>query len=393
VARRPLIALAAPLAALLGGLLVPLAVSAPAEAAARVTIANADGDAVADPTYATEVTVSGRGFQSIKGGYGGLYVVFGTVKGTWRPSQGGQTGRDYFYVPDSESKNNAGFQKFVAFPGSDTEDAANGGEIKANGTWSTTLEIPGSTFQALDRNGKSTTIDCLKVNCGVITIGAHGVANSSNESFTPVTFRSLGDAAASSTPSASASATASTGAATGSTSGGTPAGGVAPATGAAAPTASTPAASGPATITVDRATAVAGRALTFTATGFRPGEQVVASLDDGIAAVGPLSAGASGEVAGVLQLPLATTSGTHVLKVTGAASGSVPTESFAVTAPAGTHAVAASDDRSDRAPYLFLAVGVLALIAAVLTAILRGRLRRRQRRSAEPTTSEAPHAI
>lgn len=391
MARRPLIALAAPVAALLGGLLVPLAVSAPAEAAARVTIANADGDAVADPTYATEMTVSGSGFQSIKGGYGGIYVVFGTVKGTWRPSQGGQTGRDYFYVPDSESKNNAGFQKFVAFPGSDTEDAANGGVVKANGTWSTKLEIPGSTFQALDRNGKAATIDCLKVTCGVITIGAHGVANSSNESFTPVTFRSLGDAVASATPSATA--TTSTGAATGSTSSSTPAGGATPATGAAAPTVSTPVASGPATITVDRATAVAGRALTFTATGFRPGEQVVASLDDGIAAVGPLSAGASGEVAGVLQLPLGTTSGTHVLKITGAASGSVPTESFAVTAPTGTPAAVANDERSDRAPYLFLAVGVLALIAAVLTATLRGRLRRRQRRSVEHTSSEAPHAI
>jgi hypothetical protein len=392
MARRPLIALAAPLA-LLGGLLAPLAVSAPAEAAARVTVANSDGDAVADPTYATALKVSGRGFQAIKGGYGGIYVVFGTVKGTWRPSQGGQTGRDYFYVPDSEAKNNAGFQKFVAFPGSDTADAANGGTLKADGTWSTTLEVPGATFQALDRAGKATTIDCREVTCGVITVGAHGVANSNNETFTPVAFKSLGAGVSSATVAPTPSASANGAAPAGSTSSSAPSGG-APTAGGATPAApTTTVVVRPAAVSVDRATAVAGRALTFTATGFQPGEQVVASLDDGIAAVGPLSAGAGGEVAGVLQLPLGTTSGTHVLKVTGAASGSVPTASFAVNAPAGTHVAASSNDTSERAPYLFLAVGVLALIAAVLTAALRGRLRRRRRLTPEATPSEAPHAI
>ena len=61
------------------------------------------------------------------------------------------TGVDYFYVPDSETKDNHGFEKFVTFPGGDTASAANGGVLKADGTWSTTMVIPGATFAALDR--------------------------------------------------------------------------------------------------------------------------------------------------------------------------------------------------------------------------------------------------
>ena len=204
MARRPLIALAAPVA-LVVGLLIPLVVSAPAEAAARVSVTNSSGAAIADPDYATTLTVSGRGFQSIKGGYGGIYVVFGTVKGTWRPSQGGQTGRDYFYLPDSESKDNQGYQKFVSFPGGDTADAANGGVVHADGTWRTTLKVPGARFQTLDRNGKATTIDCRKMTCGVITIGAHGVTNAKNETFTKVSVESL-SGTTQPTPTATASA-------------------------------------------------------------------------------------------------------------------------------------------------------------------------------------------
>ena len=82
-----------------------------------------------DPTYATTLRVSGSGFQSVKGGHGGIYVFFGTVTAGWQPSRGGATGKDYFYVPDSEAKNNQGFQKYVAFPGSDTASSANGGTM------------------------------------------------------------------------------------------------------------------------------------------------------------------------------------------------------------------------------------------------------------------------
>jgi hypothetical protein len=146
---------------------------------------------VADPDYLTEVTVTGTGFQSIPSGFGGIYVFFGTIDGgAWAPSQGGTTGSTYRYVADDET-NPVGYQLFVSFPGSSTEYAANGGEVSADGSWSATLRIPGATFESYDRDGDVTTVDCLVSQCGIITIGAHGVVNPSNESFTPITFQSL----------------------------------------------------------------------------------------------------------------------------------------------------------------------------------------------------------
>ncbi|MDF9716766.1 hypothetical protein, partial [Nocardioides sp. ChNu-99] len=199
------------------GVLVPLAAAPPAQAAARVTVANPDGDAVVDATYATTLTVSGRGFQSVAGGHGGVYVFFGTVADGWQPTRGGRTGVDYFYVPDSESRDNQGFQKFVAFPGSDTASSANGGTIAADGSWSTSLVVPGATFTAYDRASGERTVDCREVTCGIITVGAHGVANGTNETFTPVRVADLYDEQpAAAAPSASeGSAGAGTGTAPG----------------------------------------------------------------------------------------------------------------------------------------------------------------------------------
>jgi hypothetical protein len=373
--------LAGLLAAVLVGLLVAagpmLLPVAPASAAtARVTVANQDGKAVADPKYATTLTLHGTGFQSIKGGFGGIYVLFGTVKGTWQPSKGGLTGVNYFYVPDSETKDNHGFEKFVTFPGGDTASAANGGVLKADGTWSTTIVVPGSTFTALDRDNKPITIDCLKVTCGIITIGAHGVSNDHNETFTPVRFASLYGGSPSSSPTASSSAPAgsSTTAPGSAPSAPTPAAGTAaagtPSGGAPAAKAARPA------VTVDRDTAVLGHVLSFTATGFQPGEQVIASLDDGVAAIGPLSAGPSGEVAGVLQLPRGLESGTHSLEVTGAASGLHPSANFPISAGTTTPSVpvASGHDRPWPA-YAYLGGALLVLAGALAFALHRRRRR------------------
>ncbi len=374
---RPVLTLAALVA---GTLLVP----APAQAAARVSVANDKGSATADTTYATKVTLSGSGFQSIKGGHGGIYVFFGTVNGSWQPSKGGQVGTNYKYVPDSESKNNQGFQKFVTFPGSDTKDAANGGEIKADGTWSTEMTIPGATFETVDRAGKVVTVDCTKVTCGVMTIGAHGVKNARNETFTPVTFTDLYGGKA---PAAEATAAA-------------PAAESAPAATDEAPAAAAPkpTKAADATAAVDTSTAVVGRVLSFTGGGFTPGEQVIATLDDGMAAVGPLSAGPSGEVAGVLQLPEGTTAGTHVLKLTGAASGAAPTINFPIAADPAL----ASADTTDEGgapgwlPWAFLGLAVVALLSAVSFAVLRFRSIRKRREPAQPVAApsgEAAHAL
>ncbi|MFC6345135.1 hypothetical protein ACFP8W_24345, partial [Nocardioides hankookensis] len=177
-----------------------LLVPTPAYAGSRVSVT----PGTIDPTYATTLKVSGTGFQSIQGGHGGIYVFFGTVTPGWQPSEGGVTGQDYYYVPDSESKANQGFQRFVAFPGSDTASSANGGTMSASGGWSTQIVVPGATFQTYDRAGKVHTVDCRTVTCGVITVGAHGITNAHNETFTPV---QVGTSGTTSSPSATATPT------------------------------------------------------------------------------------------------------------------------------------------------------------------------------------------
>lgn len=186
---RRLTASAATLLLIAGG----VAVASPAHAAASVGV-TVEGHPelanVADPTYLTELRVSGSGFQSIQSGFGGIYVMFGWVDAGWRPSQGGTTGADYRYVPDDEA-NPTGYVSFVTFPGSSTSYAANGGELAADGSWSAKLTVPSATFTSLDRDGNPSEVNCLQVQCGVITIGAHGVVNANNETFTPVSFRDL----------------------------------------------------------------------------------------------------------------------------------------------------------------------------------------------------------
>ncbi len=165
----------------------------PAFAAAAVSVHVEGEDSltnVADPTYLTELRLNGSGFQSVKNGFGGIYVMFGWVDSGWRPSQGGTTGSDYRYVPDDET-NPTGYIAFVTFPGSSTSYAANGGELAADGTWSAVLTVPGATFTSLDRDGDPSEVDCRQVQCGIITIGAHGVKNANNETFTPISFRDL----------------------------------------------------------------------------------------------------------------------------------------------------------------------------------------------------------
>lgn len=338
---------------------VTVATAPPASAAGKVSVSNSQGSRAIDPTYATRLKVSGSGFQSIKGGHGGIYVFFGTVKGTWQPSKGGQTGSNLLYVPDSESRNNQGFQKFVTFPGSDTASAANGGEISTSGRWSTTITVPGAVFKARDRSNEVTTVDCRKVTCGIITIGAHGVKNATNESFTPVSVKDLtqGGATPSTQQSAAAAPDAEEAAADAATEDETD-----------ADEPATP------TLVVDRETAVAGRVLSFSATGLEPGEQVTATLDDGLVAVGPLTAGPDGQLAGALQLPPDLGAGTHQLRLAGGSSG--PAVMFPVSE--STTALSATTTSTPRLPVVAAGVALAVLLGAVLFAALRTRAVRRK---------------
>jgi hypothetical protein len=356
-------ALAARLSAAL--VVIPLVAAAvllptSAQAASRVGIANSEGDAKIDPTYATTLKLSGSGFQSIKGGHGGIYVFFGTVKSGWQPSKGGATGQDYFYVPDSESADNQGFQKFVAFPGSDTASSANGGTISASGSWSTEIVVPGATFQTYDRAGDVHEVDCRKVTCGVITVGAHGVTNAHNETFTPVTVGSLGTAQPTTGATATPTGTATPGATASGTTAPTTSTGGTPSTGA------DPKPAGPATLEVDRGSAIAGNVLAFNATGLPAGTQVSAIFDDGAAGAGPFMAGADGSLAGVITLPPDTGPGTHELRLYGVEDP--PSVSFAVQpAETTTETVEpqAAEDDDTRGAWLFAGAAALVLLVVL----------------------------
>jgi hypothetical protein len=305
------------------------------------------------------MTVSGSGFQSITKGFGGVYVLFGWVAdgSSWRPSNGGEVGSDYRYVPDQESKENKGYQRFVAFPGSDTEDAANA-VMAADGSWRVDMVVPGATFESQDRDGGVVEVDCREVTCGIITIGAHGVKNANNETFTPIEF---------------ASSTSTEGAASGDASGG----------GGTAPTADSAAVA--ARVGYTTTTAIPGQALSFTGQGFTPGELVVATLDDGVSAVGPLTAGPSGEIAGVLPLPGDLRVGTHLLTLTGAASGSVAESDVTVSADPASAATTAAVATPPTWPYVVLAVSILVAVVLLLLSIATS-LRRAHRRRVERRT-------
>ncbi len=136
---------------------------------------------------ATLLTLEGFGFDpgpavAPGAGTGGIYVGFGTMKDpsdpeAWRRSKGGSSGpqglADYTY----------GSPIFVANQGSGDADVADG-VMNADGSWRATVTVPGSSVASFFGD----TIDCLAVQCGFFSFGAHGVIRAANEAFTPVFF-------------------------------------------------------------------------------------------------------------------------------------------------------------------------------------------------------------
>lgn len=185
----------------------PVAGAAPASGAV-VAVTGDLGEATASDAGPTTVQIAGSGFQSVPGGFGGVYVMFGWVAGEgWQPSAGGVSGEDYLYVPDVQSAENAGHLKFVSFPDSTTSEEANGGVLAEDGTFATELIIPGPVVELSDAAGNGREVDCRVETCGILTFGAHGVINANNETFTPVTFVAPGAAGGGeSTPTAEESA-------------------------------------------------------------------------------------------------------------------------------------------------------------------------------------------
>ncbi|MFI8523867.1 hypothetical protein ACIGB8_05455 [Promicromonospora sukumoe] len=385
-----------------------------AHAAARVAVSGQP-----DAASATTVRVSGSGFQSVPKAFGGVYVFFGWVSdpsgGSWAPSRGGVSGDTYRYVPDAETAQNAGYQRFVAFPGSSTEAEANGGTVAANGTWSTNLVIPGARFEAADGG----TVDCTTVQCGIITIGAHGVRNANNETFTPVTFAGAGSGSGSGSGGGSGAGSAQDDAA--GSGAGTSGGGSGSGSGSGDGAGSSDAGSDDdatgrpvkASLGVDQATAVVGRVLSFGAQGLEPGEQVSVTLDDGLLAVGPLVAGNHGEIAGLLELPSDLRTGTHVLRLSGASSGTnIETEVTVTRDPAEVSAAEAAAEAAGaagagganvgaganggdswRPEEIAVGVAALLLLVVVLSSLVTALKRRADRRRAERDAAEEAAAV
>ncbi|UOQ59883.1 HtaA domain-containing protein [Leucobacter rhizosphaerae] len=135
----------------------------------------------------TEVKVEGFGFDpgptvAPGTGSGGIYVGLGTMQdfGTpekWRRSQGGTSGPigfgDFTY----------GSPMFVGNQGSGDGDVATA-VMDATGYWSFTLTVPGKNIPSFFGD----TIDCVALQCGFFSFGAHGAIKAANEAFTPVYF-------------------------------------------------------------------------------------------------------------------------------------------------------------------------------------------------------------
>lgn len=126
-----------------------------------------------------ELTISAENFKRPNASHPGIYVVFGTR--TKFPSEGSPWGK---YIPAAEN------QRFVAWPGTPTEPAADKVFTVKGGLGSFTgLKMKVRTqFEAQD--GSFVNCKAEKVECGVITIGAHGQAHTNAEDFVPVSFAS-----------------------------------------------------------------------------------------------------------------------------------------------------------------------------------------------------------
>jgi hypothetical protein len=112
-----------------------------------------------------EITVTGTGFDPAANGAVGIYVVFGPRTEAPR------------YFTDAELYIAA---RWVHVGAADVPGQAT---LAADGSFSTTLAIEPRFV-----DGHGTEVDCLVEECVVITMAAHGVADRTQDTFTPITF-------------------------------------------------------------------------------------------------------------------------------------------------------------------------------------------------------------
>lgn len=117
-----------------------------------------------DPAKATTLNVSGSGFDAQANGGVGIYLAFGAKASDYATNAGGFLIAKWVHLGATVSSGQA--------------------PMTADGAFTTTL--PGITAKYTDGSGK--VVNCLVTQCYVVTIGAHGMVNGSQETFTPVNF-------------------------------------------------------------------------------------------------------------------------------------------------------------------------------------------------------------
>lgn len=159
-----------------------------------------------------DVTVTGTNYLRPllapgESAFGGVYLFFGWVSDPnhFGPSlrnsdnNDGTFGHTYAYPGsggDAGTRDDGtGAIRLVSFTEGGESGAATDYHMDDQGNWATTLRIYGSTFTStVPTTGETLTFDCLQVQCGVFTIGAHGIASATNEKFFPITFTTEGAA-------------------------------------------------------------------------------------------------------------------------------------------------------------------------------------------------------
>ncbi|MFF7247904.1 hypothetical protein ACFZBU_28810 [Embleya sp. NPDC008237] len=133
-----------------------LAQAAPRAAAggAKLTVTPSTG---LDPA-GTSITVEGSGYAAGSGN--GIYVVFGPKEADWTTNAG-----------------NYGASKWLKAYGPDG--------INPDGTFSATLTDVKATY----KNGAGKDVDCLRTECYVLTMAAHGSPDRSQDAFVKVSFK------------------------------------------------------------------------------------------------------------------------------------------------------------------------------------------------------------
>jgi hypothetical protein len=195
-------------AIIVGGAALELASGTPAASAAQgsgnpVLIVSPNK---VSPSGSNTVTITGRDYlvpPHAPGAnvFGGVYVFYGWVRpgGKWGPSirnsnnNDGMFGVTYSYSGDggdaSTRDDGSGIVRLVSFTVGGTSGSSTPYHMDDNGNWTTTLKIPGPTYQWSDPiSGAAHAVDCRTVQCGIYTIGAHGKASATNEKFAPITF-------------------------------------------------------------------------------------------------------------------------------------------------------------------------------------------------------------